>query len=203
MRRFWNSEANGNIDGLMQAIFRTPALVVPLVLAACAGGRVDRATVEALNARLLANPSATATLEGWCAERRLADVPRIVARRGGADKPAGPDIRAELQVGPAEPVRYRQVQLVCGTWVLSEADNWYVPGRLTAEMNRALDETDTPFGRVVAPLGFSRRTLSARNLTDGGAIPPHVLEHRAVLSTAAGVPFSLVVERYTSAVLAR
>lgn len=175
------------------------ALPLLLLLAACAHS--PRATVEALNDRLLANPSATATLEGWCDERRLADTPAIVARRGPADKPATADIRAELKVGPAEPIRYRQVQLVCGTRVLSEADNWYVPSQLTPEMNRALDETQTPFGRVVAPLNFSRRTLSATNLMTGRDIPPHVLEHRAVLSTGAGIPFSLVVERYTAAVL--
>jgi hypothetical protein len=177
--------------------------MVALALSACAqfttGGR---AAVAMLNARLLANPSATATLEGWCAERRLAETPRIVARRGAVDKPATAEIRAELDVGPAEPVRYRQVQLVCGARVLSEADNWYVPAQLTPAMNEALDQTDTPFGRVVGPLNFTRRTLSVRNLLSGRAVPSHVLEHRAVLSTAAGVPFSLVVERYTSEVLA-
>jgi chorismate-pyruvate lyase len=99
-------------------------------------------------------------------------------------------------------VRYRQVQLVCGTRVLSEADNWYVPALLTPAMNQALDQTDTPFGRVVAPLNFTRRTLSVRNLMGGRAVPSHVLEHRAVLSTGAGAPFSLVVERYTNQVLA-
>ena len=34
------------------------------------------------------------------------------------------------------------------------------------------------------------------------AIPDHVLEHRAVLSTPDGEPFSEVVETYTSDVLA-
>jgi len=179
------------------------ASIAALFLAACATGSADRATVEALNARLLVNPSATATLEGWCAERRLAEVPRIVALRGATDKPATAEIRAELRVGPDEPVRYRQVQLVCGSRVLSEADNWYVPALLTPEMNRALETSDTPFGRAVAALNFTRRTLSVRNLMGPGAAPAHVLEHRAVLSTAAGAPFSLVVERYTAQVLAR
>jgi hypothetical protein len=172
------------------------AVLLALALGACAHGG-DAMVVDALNARLLSAPSATVTLEGWCAERRLATTPRIVARRGAADKPATAEVRGELKVGPGEPVRYRQVQLVCGDKVLSEADNWYVPGLLTSEMNRALDETDTPFGRVVAPLGFTRRTISISR--PGGS---RVLEHRAVLSTAAGAPFSLVVERYTRQVLA-
>jgi chorismate-pyruvate lyase len=190
------SAGMSGVFGLRAAI----SLVVALLLAACAHG--DRATVEALNARLLANPSATATLEGWCAERRLAEVPRIVARRGATDRPATAEVRAALRVGADEPVRYRQVQLMCGTRVLSEADNWYVPALLTPEMNRTLETTDTPFGRAVAALNFTRRTLSVRNLMGRGAAPAHVLEHRAVLSTAAGAPFSLVVERYTDQVLA-
>ena len=180
---------------------RCLGIVSALFLSACAHTPGPRATVEQLNARLLSAPSATATLERWCGERRLAVEPRIVARRSAVQKAADGVVRAELKVGPDEPVRYRQVQLVCGARVLSEADNWYVPDRLTPEMNRQLDETDTPFGRVVAPLGFTRRTVAVRNLMSGRAVPPHVLEHRAVLSTAAGVPFSLVVERYTDDVL--
>jgi hypothetical protein len=104
--------------------------------------------------------------------------------------------------------------------VLSEADNWYVPSRLTPEMNRLLDTTDAPFGRVVQALQFQRHTLSSillwRPLPDGwetnataaieGAgvleIPPKVLEHRAVLELPDGTPFSEVVETYTADVLA-
>jgi len=104
--------------------------------------------------------------------------------------------------------------------VLSEADNWYVPSRLTPEMNHVLETTDTPFGKAVAALHFRRHTLSADLLwrplpaswemgpaaaqDDKGAlaIPDHVLEHRAVLSTPDGEPFSEVVESYTSDVLA-
>jgi hypothetical protein len=56
------------------------------------------------------------------------------------------------------------VRLTCGDRVLSEADNWYVPARLTPEMNRVLDTTDTAFGRAVQPLNFRRRTLSAKLL---------------------------------------
>ena len=70
-----------------------------------------------------------------------------------------PAIRRLLQVGAAEPVRYRRVRLACGDQILSDADNWYVPARLTAEMNHTLDETDTPFGAVVKPLDFRRRTI--------------------------------------------
>ncbi|MDB5484017.1 MAG: hypothetical protein JWO83_5070 [Caulobacteraceae bacterium] len=123
-------------------------------------------------------------------------------------------MRRALRAGPDEAIRYRRVRLVCGGHVLSEADNWYRPARLTGDMNRSLDETDAPFGVVVRPLGFHRRTLAAQWLfqplrrPSGGdarqdlAIPHDILRHRAVLTDARGAPFSLVVETYTAEVLA-
>ena len=53
---------------------------------------------------------------------------------------------------------------MCGSVVLSEADNWYVPSRLTPEMNRLLDTTDAPFGRVVQAVHFRRRTLDRKSV---------------------------------------
>jgi hypothetical protein len=185
-------------------------------------GRLEAlALIESLNADLLAHDSATLTIERWCADHQLADPARIVAERvRGADKPASAEVRLALDVKPDEPLGYRRVRLKCGDHVLSEADNWYVPARLTPEMNHALETTDTPFGKAVAALHFRRHTLSAdllwRPLPKGwemgaapasqkaGAltIPDHVLEHRAVLSTPDGEPFSEVVETYTGEVLA-
>jgi len=179
------------------------------------------ALLDSLNADLLALDSATLTLERWCADHRLADPARIAAERvSGADKPASAELREALDVKPDEPLGYRRVRLKCGDHVLSEADNWYVPARLTPEMNHVLETTDTPFGKAVAALHFRRHTLSADLLwrplprgwemgatpapQEAGAlmIPDHVLEHRAVLSTPDGEPFSEVVETYTSEVLA-
>ena len=185
-------------------------------------GRLEAlALIESLNADLLAHDSATLTLERWCADHRLADPPRIVAERvSDAAKPASAEVREALDVKPDEPLGYRRVRLKCGDHVLSDADNWYVLARLTPEMNHVLETTDTPFGKAVAALHFRRHTLSAdllwRPLPKGwemgaasapkeaGAltIPDHVLEHRAVLSTPDGEPFSEVVETYTGEVLA-
>jgi hypothetical protein len=185
-------------------------------------GRLEAlALLESLNADLLAHDSATLTIERWCADHRLADPARIVAERvSGADKPASAEVREALNVKPDEPLGYRRVRLKCGDHVLSEADNWYVPARLTPAMNHVLETTDTPFGKAVAALHFRRHTLSAdllwRPLPKGWemgaaaasqeagalAIPNHVLEHRAVLSTPDGEPFSEVVETYTAEVLA-
>ncbi len=78
-------------------------------------------------------------------------------REQGADKPLTAEQRARLGLGPDEQVRYRHVRLACGDRVLSEADNWYVPARLTPEMNAALEGSDAPFGRVVRPLAPVRR----------------------------------------------
>jgi len=179
------------------------------------------ALLQSLNAELLSHPSATLTLERWCGEHHLAPEAKIIAERvQGEDKPLPPEARNQLQIGADEAVRYRRVQLACGQHVLSEADNWYVPSRLTEAMNHQLDTTDTPFGKVVQPLHFRRQTLSAELLwsplpqgwenaaalpgsTDATlAMPQHVLEHRAVLFDQSNRPFSLVVESYTSQVLA-
>jgi hypothetical protein len=67
-------------------------------------------------------------------------------------------------------------RLRCGTVVLSEADNWYVPGRW---------RPPTSGGRA-AQLPIS----------------PKLLEHRALLTLPDGTPFSEVVETYTENVLA-
>lgn len=160
--------------------------------------------VAALNADLLAHASATETLQQWCAARRMADPPVIVAHRvPGVDKPADAAVRALLHAAPGEPIRYRRVALACGAHVLSNADNWYRPGQLTGAMNRELEATDHPFGAVVRPLGFHRVRLSTRVLVAPGAraIPADVIRHEALLETPDGTPFSLVVETYARAVL--
>lgn len=179
------------------------------------------AMLQSLNADLLSHPSATLTLERWCGTHHLAHDAKVVARVvKGASKPLPEGAREQLSIGADEPVRYRQVQLVCGGLVLSEADNWYVPSRLSEAMNRELDESDTPFGKVVQSLHFRRQTLTAELLWsplpegwDAGTpvppsthrtldIPPHVLQHRALLVSGDNHPFSLVVESYTANVLA-
>ncbi|PWK82725.1 hypothetical protein [Fulvimonas soli] len=178
------------------------------------------ALLQTLNADLLGHDSATLTLERWCGAHGLAAPARVVAERvRGADEPLPEDLRARLGAAAGEPVKYRRVRLACGGHVLSEADNWYLPGRLTAAMNRALDTTDTPFGKVVMPLRFHRQTLSAELLWSplpegwerAGALPPgkgrplaipaEVIRHRALLATGDGRPFAALVETYTGQVL--
>jgi len=167
----------------------------------------------ALNAELLSHDSATETLQRWCADHQLAAQPRIVARLTPVVQLADANVRALLHAAADEPIRRRRVALVCGTRVLSEADNWYRPGQLTAQMNETLETTDRPFGAVIRPLGFHRRTLETRLLFEplrlgdksphtGDLMIPHaVLRHRAVLETDDGTPVSFVIETYTGDVL--
>lgn len=185
-----------------------------------------RGLIESLHARLLAAQTATVALEAWCAERKLAIVPALKARIvTGVEKPLTAEQRERLRIGAQEPVRYRRVELTCGDHVLSEADNWYVPGRLTPDMNGIVETTDTPFGRAVAALRPYRKTFSVTHLweptaaaapepvrapgTAPGAespqrmldIPWRLLEHRALVFTGDDVPFAEVCETYTRAVL--
>jgi chorismate-pyruvate lyase len=181
------------------------------------------ALLQSVNGELLAGSSATRVLEAWCGEHRMADDPKIVARRvAGVDKQPSVEQLERLEVRDASEVRYRRVQLRCGEHVLSEADNWYVPARLTPEMNALLETTDTPFGRAVQALRPYRRTIAVTALwtplprgweqqkrprfrSSGRrtlAIPKEVFQHRAVLYTAEHRPFSEVVETYQSELLA-
>jgi chorismate-pyruvate lyase len=181
------------------------------------------ALLQSLNAEILAGTSATRTLEVWCGEHRMADDPKIVAIRvPAARKEPTAEQLQRLDVRDAAEVQYRRVELRCGAHVLSEADNWYVPARLTPEMNALLTTTDTPFGKAVQPLQPYRRTIAVTMLwlpLPRGwelqrrprfrsrarrtlMLPKEVFQHRAVLYTAGHVPFSEVVETYQSDLLA-
>jgi len=180
------------------------------------------ALLQSLNADLLSHDSATLTLDRWCNTHRLATPAEIVADRvPSVEKAPTDEQRQILRVTESEPVHYRRVQLRCGIHVLSEAENWYVPSRLTPEINKALT-TSIAFGRAVQALHFRRQTLSATLLWSplpegwemgvasgpaGGSsttlqIPSEVLQHRAVLTLPDGTPFSIVIETYTDDVLA-
>ncbi|MGZ9718630.1 hypothetical protein [Rhizobium miluonense] len=179
------------------------------------------AVLQTLNADLLSNASATLTLDRWCAAHKLAPAgSKIVAQRvRGQDKPADAHIRQLLAVKPDEPIAYRRVRLACGDRILSEADNWYVPAKLTTEMNETLNTSDIAFGRAVQALNFTRTNLSAKLLwsplpegwemgaglpaaaTGSLTLPPFLLEHHAVLKLPDGTPFSALIENYTRSVL--
>jgi hypothetical protein len=166
--------------------------VLATALALAAPARADDA-VARLEAGLSAAPSATQFLTQRCAALKLASPPVIRAVRENLDRAADAQVRRALKVGADTRLRYRRVDLMCGDHTLSEADNWYVPGRLTPAMNQTLDTSQTPFGAVVKPLNFHRDTLKMEALGD----PALALRVTAVLVSGAGAPFSLVVENYS------
>ncbi|MFC3954678.1 chorismate--pyruvate lyase family protein [Gluconobacter wancherniae] len=150
------------------------------------------ADVCALRARLNSRPSATAVLQAAC------PVPIRVIRLPVTDFPS-PDIVSSLGVTSVHDIVTRHVRLMCGGTVLSDAWNWYVPSRLTGEMNRLLTETDTPFGRAVHETHFHRKLLESIVPEPSSKI---VLENRALLLRASDhAPIALVVENYTPAAL--
>lgn len=156
--------------------------------------------LDAFEANLAANTSATEALRQWCAAQGIADAAQIIARFvRGADAPAPPGLRAALQVGADEVLGYRHVQLVCGDVVLSQAHNWFVPARLSPDMNRQLNETDVPFGKVAAALGFAREPIASARRGDSACPAGAISTHRALLRLPSGAPLALVVECYTEA----
>ena len=184
------------------------------------------ALLQSLNADLLSHDSETLTLDRGCAAHHLAEPATVAAERvHDVNKLPTAAQRELLRVSPTEPIGYRRVKLHCGAHVLSEADNWYVPSRLTTQMNQALEHSDIAFGRAIQALHFQRHTLTAALLwaplpagwemraPDQLAqaaraqaarldIPPYVLQHTAVLTLPDGTPISTVTESYTSQVLA-
>ena len=174
------------------------ALTIPLVvaLAACVP------TVRRFEAVLAAHDSATQALTEWCGRQGLAPVPEIraIADRATSEAPSAAT-RKVLGVTAGEPVAFRHVRLVCGDQVLSVAKNWYVPARLAPEMNRVLETTDTPFGKVVAALDFRRERLTSQRGRTDTCPPDTVLAQRALLRRSDGLAISMVVECYTPAIL--
>lgn len=178
------------------------------------------AIVQTLNGTFLASNSATLTLEQWCNAHHLAGTDAKIKAHliRDDDKAATDEQRQRLKVAPDEKINYRHVDLVCGDRTLSVADNWYVPSRLTPEMNRLLETTDMPFGKAVFDLHFYRQNFSDKILwhplpagwetqpkpAKGKGplpIPQELVEHRALLFTKDGTPFCEVRETYQKAVL--
>lgn len=153
-----------------------------------------------LEAHLAAYDSATEALTQWCATKHIADPAVITARPVRGGKTASPiNLHGMLSASATEPIGYRHVKLSCGKQALSFAHNWYVPARLTPEMNRALAETDTPFGKVASSLKFRREPLETLFTPLPECPKGTVSAHRALLRLPDGRPLAYVVECYTRA----
>ncbi len=177
-------------------------LVAALALALAGCAAPPPGLLDQFEATLAAQDSATAALGTWCGRRGLANPATVTAAvLPGGMRADPPDLAALLQLA-AEP-GYRHVRLSCGAKVLSEAHNWYVPARLTPAMNAALAASDVPFGKVAAPLRYTRQRLSSQRGAGPGCPADTILTHRALLRLPDGAPLALVTECYTPANLRR
>lgn len=160
------------------------------------------APVDGLERMLASHDSATAALEQWCEQQGLANPARVIAEPAPGQFAAAPaDLREVLGIAADEPLSLRNVRLTCGNRLLSQAQNWYVPARLTAEMNAVLATTTTPFGKVVAPLGFRRELIETRRGAGPDCPADTVLFQRAVLRLPDGRALAHVLECYAASAL--
>ena len=170
-----------------------------MALALAASGAPELGQFEALLAR---HDSATLALEQWCESRGIASPATIRAEPGAGVVIAPPaDLASLLGLADGEQPAYRRVLLSCGEVVLSHAHNWYVPARLTPDMNAELAASTVPFGKVAAPLGFRRERLDSQRGAAPGCPADTVLSQRARLVLPDGRPLALLVECYTAAIL--
>jgi chorismate-pyruvate lyase len=146
-----------------------------------------RATLWSLHQALLTADSATSVLEsffGTVSVIRLDQPPSI-----------NEGLEERLRLAPGDDLRHRVVRLMAGEKLVSEAELWFVANRLPAERVQRLESSDTPFGRIMRPLGLKRVVLMARICRPGEA---GALLHRALLAAPGGVPVAEVFELYAS-----
>ena len=158
------------------------------------------ALLRRFHAALIGCDSATLLLRQWGEAHWPDQAGPVLARPlGGNPRAAPPLVPRSLGAGA---LAFRHVALWCGERLVARAAHWYRPDLLTDAMNRALLETDTPFGAVVTAMGFRRRTLETRALFEEGTkIPAEVIFHQAVLESREGRAFSLVEEHFTDRIL--
>jgi len=160
------------------------------------------APVEGLERMLASHDSATAALEQWCEQQGLANPARVIAEQAPGQLVSEPaDLRELLGIAAAEQLGSRHVRLTCGGRLLSQAQNWYVPARLTPEMNAVLASTTTPFGKVAAPLQFRRELIETRREAGPDCPAGTVLFQRAVLRLPDGRALAHVLECYAASAL--
>lgn len=162
------------------------------------------ATLAEFEAKLAAHDSATVALGEWCAARQIASPAEITAsdRRQVSSNDAPAKMRRLLGIKAGDEFTMRHVHLDCGGKTLSIAWNWYVPSRLTPEMNAALESSTLPFGKVVAPLKFRREAMETVKGPADNCPADTISTHLARLRLPDGKPLAYLVECYTPANLA-
>ena len=168
------------------------------------------AELDRFDRTLRASASATAMLTRWVRERSGRPSATLSARRVPIPVPApDPALVRRLGVDGPEEIVCRRVRLMDAGRVLSDAFNFYVPARLTAAMRTMLEQTDIPFGTVIAPLSPTRETLLVEHYRSSGEgappagrrLPTRLMRHDALLRDTQGLPLCVVSEVYTRNIL--
>ncbi|WP_278984193.1 hypothetical protein [Sphingobium yanoikuyae] len=165
--------------------------------------------ISALRDEIGMAASATQVLDRWCASHHMAPAGAVIAEKiANKPVPATAQLRRTLQLKASDRVQMRHVRLRCSGHILSVARLWYVPSRLPAAMEASLQQTDTPFGKVVAPLNLDRKSAGSSSAwlpKEGGPTaktPSHILfSQRALMIRADGLPIAYVVEDYQRGLL--
>ena len=164
----------------------------------------EPAALDQFEAKLAEHDSATKALGEWCAVRQIASPAEISTshRRqvSSSDPPA--KMRRLLDIETGDFFTMRHVHLDCGGKTLSIAWNWYVPSRLTPEMNAALESSTTPFGKVAASLRFRRVAVETVKGPAENCPAETISTHLARLVLPDGRPLAYLIECYTAANLA-
>ncbi|MFM5908825.1 MAG: hypothetical protein ACKOPO_14750 [Novosphingobium sp.] len=157
------------------------------------------ASLADFEAQLARHDSATVALGEWCDARGLASPAQITVsdRRQVSSNDPPAKMRRLLDIDSGERFAMRHVHLNCGEKTLSIAWNWYVPSRLTPEMNAALASTSTPFGKIAAPLKFRREVIETVAGPADNCPAETISTHLARLRLPDGRPLAYLVECYT------
>jgi hypothetical protein len=182
----------------MARLFTVGSVVALLVTSGCAYRR-DSAVRAAFERELASRPSATESLRQWCETRGIARPAEIRAKGISGFRAPPAELFNRLNVPADTALGYRNVELSCGGTVLSVAQLWYVPSLLTPAMRTTLNETETPFGRAVSALNFSRERISQSANHDPACPAGTILVHKAALRLASGEGLAIVIECYTKA----
>lgn len=190
-------------------------LTAPLIAGPCIAAARPAATVQsvadisALRHEIRVAASATQVLDRWCNSHHMAPAGAVIAEKiANKPVPATEQLRRALQLKASDRVQLRHVRLRCNGHILSVARLWYVPSRLSASMEASLQQTDTPFGKVLAPMHLDRKSAGSSSawLAKAGRpaakAPPRILfSQRALMSRADGLPIAYVVEDYQRGLL--
>lgn len=174
-------------------------VLIPVAAAALPG----QPSLAEFEADLASHDSATEALEKWCTAHAIGTGPVRASLIASAPTVEPGALAATLALGAGDAVTMRNVRLSCGDKVLSVAWNWYVPQRLTPEMNAQLATSDVPFGKVARDLGFWRETLGVVRGRAENCPEDTISTHRALLRLPDGRPLAYLVECYTAANLGK